>query len=76
MDAATAPLPLNVITSKPYLGRIFAYVFVLLIVVYDLGSRRRVHRATVWDRVLAVIVPNLLVPIGSLGFGMRLRAGR
>ena len=49
-DAATARLPLNVITSKPYLGSIFAYVFVLLIVVYDLGSRRRVHRATVWDR--------------------------
>lgn len=36
--------------SKPYLGGIFAFVFVLLIVVYDLGSSRRVHRATVWDR--------------------------
>ena len=66
-DAATARLPLNVITRKPYLGGIFAYVLVLLIFVYDLGSRRRVHRPTVWDRVLAVIVPNLLVPIGSWG---------
>ena len=66
-DAATARLPLNVITRKPYLGGIFAYVLVLLIFVYDLGSRRRVHRATVWAGVLAVIVPNLLVPIGSWG---------
>ena len=77
-DAATARLPLNVITSKPYLGGIFAYVFVLLIVVYDLGSRRRVHRATVWDRGIGGdrSEPSLLVPIGSLGFGMRLQAGR
>lgn len=64
-DAATARWPVNVITSRPYLGGIFQYAFVLLIVLYDLWRTRRVHRTTLWAGVIAVIVPNLLVPIGS-----------
>ena len=64
-DAATARWPVNVITSRPYLGGIFQYAFVLLIVLYDLWRTRRVHRTTLWAGAIAVILPNLLVPIGS-----------
>jgi hypothetical protein len=65
LDAATARSPLNVITNKPYLSGIFVYGFVLLIVAYDLWSTRRVNRATLWAGALVVVVPHLLVPIGS-----------
>lgn len=64
-DAAVARSPLNVITNRPYMSGIFADCFVLLIVAYDLWSTRRVHRATLWAGALVVIVPQLLVPLGS-----------
>jgi hypothetical protein len=65
MDAPTGRPPFTAITAKPFMSGVFCYIFLLLLVAYDLWSTRRVHPATLWGGLFIVIVQQLEVPIGG-----------
>lgn len=65
MDAPTGRPPFTVITARPFLSGLFCYIFLLLLVAYDLWSTRKVHRATLWGGLFIVIAQQLQVPIGG-----------
>ena len=67
MDAPTGRPPFSVITAHPFLDGAFTWVFLLLLVGYDLWSTRRLHRATVWAGLFMLIVQQLRFPIGNSG---------
>src|SRR6266849_5646617 len=67
MDAPTGRPPFNAITGHPYLDGAFVWVFLLLLVGYDLWSTRKVHRATICAGVFVIVVEQLRFPIGSSG---------
>jgi hypothetical protein len=65
LDAPTGRPPFTVITARPFFDSTFVYIFLLLLVAYDLWSMRKVHRATLWAAAFVVVVGQLRVPIGS-----------
>ena len=67
MDAPTGRPPFSAITGHPYLDGAFVWVFLLLLVSYDLWSTRKVHRATIWAGLFVIVVEQLRFPIGSSG---------
>jgi hypothetical protein len=42
-----------------------SYLFLLLLVAYDLWSTRKVHRATLWAGAFMVFVYTIRIPIGK-----------
>jgi hypothetical protein len=67
MDSPTGRLPFAIITGHPHMLSVFVYSFLLLLIVCDLWSLRRVHRATIWASLFVVIAQELRLPIGSTG---------
>ena len=65
MDAPTGRPPFVAITGRPHLDSVFCWLFVLLLMTYDLWSTRKLHRATVWGGAFLVIAQQLRVPLGS-----------
>ncbi|MGB7822352.1 MAG: hypothetical protein WBL22_09195 [Candidatus Sulfotelmatobacter sp.] len=65
LDAPAGRPPFTVITARPFFDSTFVYIFLLLLVAYDLWSMRKVHRATLWAAAFVVVVGQLRVPIGS-----------
>jgi FtsH-binding integral membrane protein len=63
--AAIARWPFAAFLGKPIAATLFSYVFLLLLVAYDLWSIRKVHRATLWAGVFLVLVQQIRVPIGQ-----------
>ncbi len=63
--AAIARWPFAAFLGKPIAATLFSYVFLLLLVAYDLWSIRKVHRATLWAGVFLVVVQQIRVPIGQ-----------
>ncbi len=64
MDAPTGRPPFAAITGHPYMDGAFVWLFLLLVVAYDLWSTRKVHRATIWAGLFVIIVEQLRFPIG------------
>jgi hypothetical protein len=64
MDAPTGRPPFGAITNHPYLDSVFIWIFLLLMLGYDLLTLRKVHRATIWAGLFVVIVGLIRVPIG------------
>lgn len=63
--APTGRPPFAAITgARPYLAGFFVWLFVLLLVGYDLWSTHKVHRATLWGALFVVVAIQLLIPIG------------
>jgi hypothetical protein len=67
MDAPTGRPPFAVITNRQYFDSIFCWGFLLLLIGYDLWSRRKLHPATIWGGLLVVIVELVRIPIGMTG---------
>jgi hypothetical protein len=65
LDAPTGRPPFTVITARPFFDSTFIFLFLLLLIAYDLWSTGKVHRATVWAAAFVVVVGQLRVPIGS-----------
>lgn len=63
--AAIARWPLALVNKDPVAAGRFSYVFLLMLVVYDLWSTRRVHRATVWGGAFLILVQLIRIPIGT-----------
>jgi len=63
--APTGRPPFTAITAaRPYLAGFFVWLFLLLLIGYDLWSTHKVHRATIWGALFVVVGIQLLVPIG------------
>jgi|HubBroStandDraft_6_1064221.scaffolds.fasta_scaffold300672_2 FtsH-binding integral membrane protein len=63
--AALARWPFPVVHRNPIRAALFSYVFLLLLVAYDLWSTRKLHRATLWACVLLISVQQVRPLIGS-----------
>jgi FtsH-binding integral membrane protein len=68
----TVALMIAAIARWPFLGQrnpitaaLLSYVFLLLLVSYDLWSTRRIHRATIWASAFLIFVQQIRIPIGK-----------
>ena len=62
---AIARLPFAFVYRKSAVVALLAENFLLVLVVYDLWSMRRIHRATLWAGSLLIVVLQIRVPIGK-----------
>ena len=65
MRAALFRWPFAFVFHNQIRAIVISYVFVLLVVAYDLWSLRRIHHATLWGTLLLVFVQIARVPIGQ-----------
>jgi hypothetical protein len=63
--AALARWPVALLHGHPYVAMLFSEIFVLMLVLYDVWSVRRVHRATLGAGAFLIIVQQLSIPIGT-----------
>ena len=59
--AAIARWPFPIVHSFSASYR-FSYIFLILLVAYDLWSTRKIHRATLWQSAFLIFVNRLLNP--------------
>jgi len=63
--AAVARWPVGFIQHNPiWVAVLCTYGFLLLLVLYDLWTLRRVHRVTVWASAFLILVQQVRVPLG------------
>ena len=48
----------------PITATLASYVFLLILVAYDLWSTRKLHRATIWGGAFLIFVQQIRIPIG------------
>jgi FtsH-binding integral membrane protein len=65
MVAAIARWPFAMVHRNPVMAGRFSYIFLLMLVAYDLWSTRKVHRATLWAGAFLIFVEQIALPIGS-----------
>ena len=63
--AAIARWPYTMVHRKPMMAALASYVFLLILVAYDLWSTRKVHRATIWAGAFLIFVQQIRIPIGK-----------
>jgi FtsH-binding integral membrane protein len=63
--AAIARFPVRWLFHNAAHAAIASYVFLLLLVGYDLWSTRKVHRATLWAGAFLTFVQQIRLPIGK-----------
>lgn len=49
----------------PITATLVSYIFLLMLVAYDLWSTRKLHRATIWAGAFLVFVQQIRIPIGK-----------
>jgi hypothetical protein len=65
LGAAIARWPVAMFHRDPVMMDVFSYMFLLLLVGYDLWSLRRIHRATLWASALLIVVHTLRMPFAG-----------
>jgi hypothetical protein len=65
LDAATARWPIALVQTSSWAYYGFADLFIAAAIVYELVSRRRIHRSYIWGSVLIVISQYLRDVIGQ-----------
>jgi uncharacterized membrane protein YozB (DUF420 family) len=65
MIAAIARWPLPMVQRNPLAAALLSYVFLLMMVVYDLWSMRKIHRATIWASAFLIFVQQIRFPVGQ-----------
>jgi FtsH-binding integral membrane protein len=63
--AAIARWPFVVVHRNAPMAGLFSYIFLLILVAYDLWSTRKVHRATLWAGAFLICVQLIRIPIGQ-----------
>jgi FtsH-binding integral membrane protein len=61
---AIARWPFALVHRLPIRAALFSYVFLLILVAYDLWSTRKVHRATIWAGAFLIFAQQIRIPIG------------
>jgi len=56
MIAAIARWPFSMVHRKPDIAALFSYIFLGILMAYDLWSTRKLHRATVWASAFLILV--------------------
>ena len=65
MIAAIARWPVPLVNRNPIAAALLSYVFLLMLVAYDLWSTHKIHRATVWASAFLIFVQQIRFPIGQ-----------
>lgn len=65
--AALARWPIAFVHGKPVHAALVSYIFLILIVAYDLWSTHKLQRATLWAGTLLVVVQQIRVPLAMTG---------
>lgn len=65
MIAPIARWPLAAVNQKPVAAAVVVYLFLLMLVGYDLWSIHKVHRVTLWAGAFLIVVQQIRVPIGK-----------
>ena len=63
--AAIARWPLTLVHRNPIRAALLSYLLLLILVVYDLWSTRKVYRATLWAGAFLIFVQQVRIPIGK-----------
>src|SRR6202051_2412825 len=63
MIAAIARWPVPLVHRNPLAAAIVSYVFLLMLMAYDLWSTHKIHRATIWASVFLIFVQQIRCPI-------------
>jgi len=63
--AAIARWPFALVHRKPMMAALASYIFLAILVAYDLWSTRKVHRATLWAGAFLIFVQQIRIPIGK-----------
>jgi len=63
--AAIARWPFVLLHKNAGMAARFSYIFLLILVAYDLWSTRKVHRATIWAGAFLIFVQQVRVPLGK-----------
>lgn len=62
--AAIARWPFEIVYKHAPVAALFSYIFLLMLVAYDMFSLRKIHRATLWASAFIVLVTQVRMPIG------------
>jgi FtsH-binding integral membrane protein len=65
MIAAIARFPIAFSYRKSFVDSWLSYIFLLILVAYDLWSTRKLHRATLWAGTFLIFVQQVRLPIGK-----------
>jgi hypothetical protein len=65
MTAALARWPVALIHRKALVAALASYIFLLMLVAYDLWSTRKVQRATLWAAAFLIFTQQIRIPIGK-----------
>jgi len=65
MIAAIARWPFSMVHRKPDIAALFSYIFLGILMAYDLWSTRKLHRATVWASAFLILVEQIRIPISK-----------
>jgi hypothetical protein len=65
MTAAIARWPLAVVHRNAPAATLLSYVFLLILVAYDLWSTRKLQRATLWAGAFLIFAQQIRIPIGK-----------
>ena len=65
MVAAIARWPFAIVNRQVPVATWFSYLFLLMLMVYDLWSTHKIHRATLWGSAFLVLVSQARIPIGQ-----------
>jgi hypothetical protein len=63
--AAIARWPISFVFRDAAKAALLSYVFLIILVAYDLWTSRRVHRATLWAGGFLIVVQQIRIPIGK-----------
>jgi FtsH-binding integral membrane protein len=63
--AAIARWPFAVVHRKPMMAALASYIFLAILVAYDLWSTRKIHRATLWAGAFLIFMQQIRIPIGK-----------
>ncbi len=67
LTAPIARLPLAFVHRNPPGAHAASYIFLLLLVIYDLWSTHRIHRATLWAGGFLIFMQQISAPIARTG---------
>jgi FtsH-binding integral membrane protein len=62
--AAIARWPIALIHRNPVRTAFVSYIFLVILVTYDLWSTRKVYRATIWASALLIFGQQIRGPVG------------
>jgi FtsH-binding integral membrane protein len=67
LTAPIARLPFAFVHRNPPMAHLVSYSFLLLLVAYDLWSRRKIHRATLWAGGFLIFMQQISLQIARTG---------